>query len=111
MSSSPVGHWWIQRVSSLLLVPLVLWFLWAAVTLAGADHASAGAFMGRPLNALAAVLLTGIGMYHATLGIQTIVEDYLSPGLGKLLLTIARIGSLAGLLAVIAAVFKLSFGA
>lgn len=111
MSGHPVSHWWIQRVTSVLLIPLCLWLLYAGVKMAGADFGTATAFMARPLNALAAVLLTVISLYHATLGIQTIVEDYLSSGLGRFFLNVARVGCTLGALAVIAAAFKLSFGA
>lgn len=111
MSMNPTSHWWIQKVTSLVLIPLCGWLLWAGMNLSGADHETAQAFMARPINSLMAVAFVAIGMYHATLGIQTIVEDYLPEALGKAALAIARIGSAVGVLAVAYSAFKLTFGA
>ena len=111
MSSNPISHWWIQKITSLVLIPLCAWLLWAGVKMAGADHASAVEFMSQPGNAVLGLMFVAVGMYHACLGIQTITEDYLTESLGKALLMIARIGSLIGVLAVAAAAFKLIFGA
>ncbi len=110
--SGTIEQWWMQRLSSLVLIPLSLWFLWAGASLAGADHAVALAFMQHPLNALAAVLMTTIGLYHAQAGILTIVEDYV-PGnaLPKFLMFITRLGCGLGMLAVLGLAAKLLFGA
>ena len=43
-----LGHWKSQRISSVLLVPLILWLLWAFTQLAGADYAAAAAFFRSP---------------------------------------------------------------
>lgn len=105
------GHWWVQRFTSVLLIPLGIWLLWAGASLAGADHALAAEFMGRPLNALAAVALAAVGLYHAQLGLEVIIEDYV-PGTAfpRMLLLLVRLFCLVLALAVIAAVFRLSFG-
>jgi succinate dehydrogenase / fumarate reductase membrane anchor subunit len=110
--SGAVQHWWRMRLSSLLLVPLSLWLLWAGMSMAGAGYAQAVQFMAHPLNALAAVLLTVIGLYHTLLGITEIIEDYVpGAGLSSLLLWLTRLGCLAGLLAVLYAVYSLMSGA
>ncbi|NRB70350.1 MAG: succinate dehydrogenase, hydrophobic membrane anchor protein [Xanthomonadales bacterium] len=110
--SGTIDHWWMQRVTSLVLIPLSLWFLWAGASLAGADHATALAFMQHPVNVLAAVLLTATGLYHAQAGILTIVEDYV-PGnaFPKFLMLITRLGCGLGVLAVLGLAVKLLFGA
>lgn len=76
---SGVTHWWRQRLSSVALVPLSLWLLWAGASVSGAGYESAVAFMGHPLNAALAVLTVLVTAYHAQSGIQVIVEDYV-PG-------------------------------
>ena len=110
--SGTVDHWWKQRVSSLILIPLSLWLLWAGAALAGADHASALSFMSQPLNAIAAALLALVGLYHAQAGILTIVEDYV-PGdaFPKFLMLITRTGCGLGVIAVLGVVAKLFMGA
>lgn len=76
---SGVTHWWRQRLSSLVLIPLSLWLLWSGASVAGASHAGAAAFLAHPLNALFAALTVAAAGFHAQSGIQVIVEDYV-PG-------------------------------
>lgn len=110
--SGAVQHWWRMRLTSLLLVPLSLWLLWAGMSMAGAGYQQAAGFMAHPLNALAAVLLAAIGLYHSLLGITEVIEDYVpGAGLASLLVWITRLGCLAGLLAVVYAVYSLMSGA
>ncbi len=110
--SGAARHWWLMRLSSALLVPLSLWFVWAAVRLAGADYATATAFMASPLNALAAVLLAAIGLYHTVSGTREVIEDYV-PGEGAAasLVWLLRAAGVVAFLAVLYAVSRLIFGA
>ena len=71
-----VGHWWAQRLSALALIPLVLWFSASVVGLAGADIDSFRAWAGAPVNAGLLILLISFTFYHATLGVQVVIEDY-----------------------------------
>ena len=57
------GHWWIQRLTAVALLLLAPWFAWLVLGLIGADQATALAFV---------VSL----FWHAQLGLQVIVEDY-----------------------------------
>lgn len=71
-----VGHWWAQRLSALALVPLSIWFVIAAISLIGADYASFQAWLGIFGNALLMVLTVAVLFYHAALGMQVVIEDY-----------------------------------
>lgn len=71
-----VRHWYLQRASALLLIPLLLWLFYAIVTLADADHETAVAFLSRPWNSACAVLVLVSGLFHAMLGLQVVIEDY-----------------------------------
>lgn len=104
--------WFRQRASAVLLIPLTLWLLWAGTRLAGADFATAQAFFAQPLNAIAAVLLAFIGLFHTQAGAEVIVEDYV-PGEGfqKFLIAFSKVGCTAGALVVAWAVGKTLFGA
>ena len=42
-----VGHWWMQRLTAVALVPLLLWFVASLVQLAGVDYAHVVAWIGR----------------------------------------------------------------
>ena len=77
-----VHHWYLQRATALLLIGLVTWLLYAMVSLSGANYATALAFLSSPYNAAGAVLLVVVGLFHAMLGMQVVIEDYVhSPAL------------------------------
>jgi succinate dehydrogenase / fumarate reductase membrane anchor subunit len=73
-----VGHWWSQRVTAIALVPLSIWFVFAAISLIGADLATFQAWIAVFGNALLMVLLVLVLFYHAHLGMQVVIEDYVS---------------------------------
>lgn len=110
--SNAIRHWWTQRVSSVLMIPLALWLLWAGASLTGADYNTAAAFMGSPFNGMMAVFTAIVALYHAQSGITVIVEDYV-PGkrFPATLILVTRVGCGLGVAAVFAAAFMLSFGA
>jgi succinate dehydrogenase / fumarate reductase membrane anchor subunit len=72
-----VEHWWRQRVTALVLVPLTLWFVVAVIGLVGADHAVFVAWVRSPMAAVLLVLLLAATFYHAALGLQVVIEDYI----------------------------------
>jgi succinate dehydrogenase / fumarate reductase membrane anchor subunit len=71
-----VQHWWLQRVSAIALVPLLLWFTASITQLAGADHAAVTAWLARPMVAVLLVLLLFAAFYHLKLGLEVVIEDY-----------------------------------
>lgn len=71
-----VAHWWWQRLTSVALVPLVLWFVFSLVSLTGADHATVVQWMESPVVAALLILLIGSVFYHTQLGLQVVIEDY-----------------------------------
>lgn len=73
-----LAHWTKLRLSSLILVPLTLWLVISIIGLVGADHAMFTAWLRAPLNAglLGSFIL--LGCYHGALGVQEIIEDYIS---------------------------------
>jgi succinate dehydrogenase / fumarate reductase membrane anchor subunit len=76
-----VGHWWGQRVSAVALVILTLWFVSALLRLGDLGHATVIAWIAAPMNAVLLSLLVGTSVYHSQLGVQVVVEDYVShPG-------------------------------
>lgn len=106
-----VGHWLSERITSLALVPLVLWAVFGAITLAGADYYGAVAWISQPLNAVLMVLLTAISFLHMHSGMRVIVEDYIHTTFSKsvLLLLNLFVCGLAGSLAVFS-ILKVALG-
>lgn len=105
------GHWWAQRLTSVAMVPLVIWFIVSLAALTGADHATIVAWIANPFTAVLLALMVIAGFYHLKLGGQVIIEDYVHhEGLkvaGIMALTFAC--SAVGL-ASIFAILKISFG-
>lgn len=83
-----VQHWWMQRLTALALIPLGLWLVASLVCLAGADHAAIAHWLTSPftLGALALTIITAF--YHAVLGLQVVIEDYVHGKVAKFTLII-----------------------
>ncbi len=69
-------HWLAQRITAVLLIPLVIWLVYSIVDLVGSDYEQFTAWLSQPLNAIAMITFVMVGFYHATLGAQVITEDY-----------------------------------
>jgi len=106
-----VSHWWAQRTTALALVPLCLWFAASVIGLAGADYTAVVVWFKSPFNATLMILLIGASFYHAVLGLQVVLEDYVHHE-GRKLASIVIIKGLAGALGLLAvvAILKLAFG-
>lgn len=80
-SKTGTSHHIRQRVSALGLIVLVPWFLFSVMKAALGGYADAVAWVSSPLNATLLVLTAGAAFYHMRLGMQAIIEDYISrPG-------------------------------
>ncbi|HEX4971149.1 MAG TPA: succinate dehydrogenase, hydrophobic membrane anchor protein [Steroidobacteraceae bacterium] len=106
-----VGHWWSQRVTSVALVALGLWFVASLLRLPNFGHEIVTTWIAMPLNSVLLLLLIGTLVYHSQLGVQVVVEDYVHHhGLKvatMLLLTFAHV--VVAALAIFA-VLRIAFG-
>ena len=71
-----VTHWWMQRLSAVLLIRLSVWFLLCVAPLVGAEYADARVYLAQPFNAFLMMAFVLTLLYHGMLGIQVVVEDY-----------------------------------
>jgi len=71
-------HWLMQRVSAIALFPLVIWMVYAIFKMQGATYQEFTTWLSQPLNAVLAILFVISSFYHAILGNQVIIEDYIS---------------------------------
>jgi len=71
-------HFWVQRVSALALTPLVLWFGLSVASLPNASYDSVVQWLDSPFNVVMLVSFLIAGFYHGALGLQVIIEDYIS---------------------------------
>jgi succinate dehydrogenase / fumarate reductase membrane anchor subunit len=109
-AKSGTHHWWAQRVTAVALVPLTLWFVFALATHAGADHASASAWLAHPINSILALLLIAATFHHLHLGLQVVIEDYIHhEGVKIATLMVVKLLSIALGVAAAFAVLKVAF--
>lgn len=73
---SGTHHWWMQRVTSIALLPLTLWFVLSMIGLAGASYLETLLWIAQPLNAVLMLVLIGLTFHHMASGLQVVVEDY-----------------------------------
>jgi len=99
-------HFIVQRLTALALIPLALWLVISLICRAGATHDEFTAWISSFPVALGLVLLLGATFWHASLGLQVVVEDYVH-GKGTRILSLVAIKfacftlAVAGILSVI----------
>ena len=71
------GHWWGQRVSAVLMIPLVIYLLLSFMGLNSFDHITVSLWLKQPLVAAAMIMLVLTMFMHSELGTQNVVEDYM----------------------------------
>ncbi|MEE9250815.1 MAG: succinate dehydrogenase, hydrophobic membrane anchor protein [Alphaproteobacteria bacterium] len=105
-----VAHWWAQRLTSIALVPLAIWFVVSIAALAGADHGAVVAWLRAPVTVILMVLLVAATFHHLQLGLQVVLEDYVHTGWLRLGAIIGvKFAAAALALAALYAVLKIAF--
>ena len=105
-----VGHFIVEHVTAVMLVPLVLWGAWVAIQLAGQGYDAAAYWISKPVNAVLLAVLLVCALVHVKNAMQVVIEDYIGRFVTKaaLLLLNYSICVLAGALGVFA-ILKAAF--
>ena len=69
-------HFWNQRLTAIALVPLMLWIMASLVRMTTMDYQPITAWIADPLNAVLLLVFIFAMYYHALLGVQVVIEDY-----------------------------------
>jgi succinate dehydrogenase / fumarate reductase membrane anchor subunit len=106
-SKSGVHHWWLQRVTAVALVPLSIWFLFLMGGVLHADYPAVLGTIAQPVHAVFLIVFVVCLFWHGALGLQVIIEDYVHTRWLETTRQIAlrlgaRLGALAGVMAVLA---------
>jgi succinate dehydrogenase / fumarate reductase membrane anchor subunit len=72
-------HWLMQRVTSVALLPLTIWFVFSALGLAGASYTETLLWIGSPFNAVLLLATIALTFHHTAAGLQVVLEDYVRP--------------------------------
>jgi len=104
-------HWWLQRVTAVALVPLVVWFVISLLRVAPEGQAAARAWIASPITMTMLILFIAVGLWHAALGTQVVIEDYVHGKGWRIGLDLAvKFAAAALIVAGIVAIFKIAFG-
>ncbi|MEK9706504.1 MAG: succinate dehydrogenase, hydrophobic membrane anchor protein [Alphaproteobacteria bacterium] len=104
-------HFWVQRVSAIALVPLIVWFAISAAPMLGADLATFKAWVARHYNPVLLGLLIVTAFYHGQLGLQVVVEDYVHGEAAKMTtLILIKFGAVLVAACGLFAIARLTFG-
>jgi succinate dehydrogenase / fumarate reductase membrane anchor subunit len=105
------NHWWIQRLTAVALLLLGPWFVFLALGLIGADQASVRASLGQPMNASLMLAFVLSLFWHARLGLQVVIEDYVHGWLEIALQIAVKFAYAFGALASAIAIGRIVFSA
>jgi succinate dehydrogenase / fumarate reductase membrane anchor subunit len=95
-SHSGTGHFWHERVTSVALIPLSLWFLYVMLGLSDTSEVTALQFLAHPWNAILMGAFVCFSLWHAYLGLQVVVDDYVhTAGMKIFLMLVIRFGVIA----------------
>ena len=102
------SHWWMQRLSAVLMVPLGIWFVVSLMTMETLSPDALMQWLHNPVPAILMALWTITVVYHAALGLQVIVEDYVSAkAVALTLLTLIKFAMFAMVVATFFSLLKL----
>ncbi|WP_115046442.1 succinate dehydrogenase, hydrophobic membrane anchor protein [Xanthomonas arboricola] len=104
-------HFVLQRLTATALVVLAIWFLVFVLSLLGSDYPTAVAAVSRPWNAVLLVGFLVAMFWHAQLGLQVVLEDYIHNSLLALALqTTVKFIAVLGAIVSIFAVARIALG-
>ncbi len=70
------GHWWMQRLTAIALIPLSLWMIWFLNRLVALDHTAMSTWVAHPWNSTFLLAYVCAACYHAQLGLKEVIVDY-----------------------------------
>ena len=75
-AKSGAHHFMALRITSVALIALGLWIVWIALEALHMDYAAARALIAKPWNAVLMIVFLITSFWHAQLGLQVVIEDY-----------------------------------
>jgi succinate dehydrogenase / fumarate reductase membrane anchor subunit len=101
-------HFWHQRLTAVILVPITLWFTISLFQLSSLDYSGVLSWINSTINAVLLLVFIINAYYHAILGVRVVIEDYIHSEWQKIacLILVNILVLLAGLVAILA-VFKI----
>ena len=105
-----VHHWWVQRLTSVALIPLAVSFVVSLFALPTLDYGVVHMWVHQTWTAILLILFIGLASWHSKLGVQVVIEDYVHGGAKTLVLILSTFVHTLIAAASIFAVLKVAFG-
>lgn len=70
-------HWLVQRFTAIGNLVLSIWLIASSIGLPDLSYATVSKWLAQPVSATAMILLVISTFWHARLGLQVLIEDYL----------------------------------
>ncbi|WP_129794072.1 succinate dehydrogenase, hydrophobic membrane anchor protein [Sphingosinicella sp. CPCC 101087] len=83
-SGEGAHHWWIERLTSVSTLLLLVWLAVSLLRLPALDHPTIVEWLAGPLGAVPMLLLIVSTFWHLKLGLQVVIEDYVHDDGAKL---------------------------
>ncbi|RIZ66790.1 MAG: succinate dehydrogenase, hydrophobic membrane anchor protein [Methylococcales bacterium] len=77
-AKSGTSHWWMQRVSAVALIPLSYWLITFLDLSFHEPYQQLVVWLILPINSVCIIAWVLIAFYHAALGLQVVIEDYVA---------------------------------
>lgn len=77
-SGGGAHHWWMQRLTAIIMIPLIFWLVYFINSVSGAEIEVTLKNLRKPYNVIPAMLFLITALYHGMLGMQVVIEDYIS---------------------------------
>jgi len=104
-------HWLLQRTTAAGNLVVIIWLLASFLMLGDFSYANVSAWLAQPIAAVPMVLLSISLFWHARLGLQVVIEDYMvDAGTKFALITALNLVAIGGAAFAIFSVATLAFG-
>jgi len=103
------AHFWMQRITAITLIPLSFWMVSFTEQLLNASHQDMIIWLSEPLNTILALAWVIAAFYHAALGLQVVIEDYVHTDWMKISsIWLMKLTFLFFAIAAVVAIFRIS---
>lgn len=87
-SNTGFSFWWMQRLTSIAMLPLAPWLAFNIALLSGRPVAEVHAWAGNPINATLLIATLLVAFHHMHMGIQVVAEDYVHTDISRMILVL-----------------------
>ena len=70
--------WLTQRITAVILIPLAFWFIYSSISISKMSYLEITFFFDSYINSILFYVMMMTMLFHAKLGLQTIIDDYVT---------------------------------